>query len=70
MSDQPYKPRKRHIPRKPQNPRRPHVNVQLPKAGAAALAMQELVERGVFTRERQLAPGVAERLEKATRRSR
>ena len=69
MSDKPYKPRKRNIPRKP-NPRRPHVNVQLPPAGAAALAMQELVESGVLTRERQLAPGVAERLANATRRAR
>jgi hypothetical protein len=42
----------------------------LPERGAAALAMQELVDNGILKRHANLAPGVAERLAKATRRGR
>jgi hypothetical protein len=40
----------------------------LPEPGAAAMAMQKLVDNGVLSRNANLAPGVAERLVKATRR--
>jgi hypothetical protein len=42
----------------------------LPPPGAAALAMQELVDNGVLKRGANLPPAVAERLAKATRRGR
>jgi hypothetical protein len=42
----------------------------LPPPGAAAEAMKKLVDNGVLTREWPLAPSLAIRLEKATRRGR
>jgi hypothetical protein len=42
----------------------------LPPPGAAAAAMKELVDNGILKRGANLAPGVAERLAKATRRGR
>ena len=43
---------------------------QLPEPGPAAMAMKELVDNGVLSRNANLGPGVAERLAKATRRGR
>lgn len=79
-SNQPrYTPRKqwlatkkaeKHVTPKPSRHPDRSVPTKLPPPGAAALAMQELVDNGVLKREVPLAPGVAVRLAKATRRGR
>ena len=60
----------KHVTPKPKRHPDRSAPPPLPPPGAAALAMQELVDNGILKRHANLAPGVAERLAKATRRGR
>jgi hypothetical protein len=79
MSQPRYTPRKhaaaikkadKHVTPKPKRHPERSAPPPLPEPGAAALAMKELVDNGVLSRNANLAPGVAVRLAKATRRGR